>query len=314
MALTALEKYPFSVKNDDLKAARSVRVLAPSEEKERVACIGSGPASLACAAALRSKGYAVTVFEERAEAGGTLRLFLPRAEVENIIDNLKECGVEFVLERPFSKDFSVNDLKRTAFRAVFLGLGLQTPLIPRKLNAELIGVTDAFSFLRAVETEKFLPENSSGIVIIGNNDKARLCALCAKKAGAKNVFWLTERGETPCEGVSVLYGFNIVKTVGQDGRLSLIRAVSTDGASEALLKADTLVFATGDAFKKPNAGCALMASGDGLIKTENFATSKKGFFAGGNVVNGGESVSKAVESGRGAAEAVDAYLTKNRKK
>ena len=36
----------------------------------RVACIGSGPASLACAAHLARKGYSVTVFDRRELSGG----------------------------------------------------------------------------------------------------------------------------------------------------------------------------------------------------------------------------------------------------
>src|SRR4029077_1493311 len=40
--------------------------LPPVEEREKkVACIGSGPASLACAAELRKLGYGVTIFESR---------------------------------------------------------------------------------------------------------------------------------------------------------------------------------------------------------------------------------------------------------
>ena len=35
-----------------------------------MACIGAGPASLACAAELRKRGYRVTIFESRALPGG----------------------------------------------------------------------------------------------------------------------------------------------------------------------------------------------------------------------------------------------------
>lgn len=315
MAFIPLNEYPYFIEERDLNAARSICVpVTVQEEKERVACIGSGPASLACAAELRSKGYAVTIFEERCEAGGSLRLFLPEGEVEKIIASLKKNGVEFVLSHPFSKDFSVNDLKRLAFRAVFLGTGLQTPLRPKKIDTNLIGVTDAFSFLSAVKTKTFLPETCSGVVVVGDTPKARLCAACAKKAGAKNVFWITDGSFAPCEGVSTLCGFEISKTAAKDGRLFSIKAVSRNKDSEAFIKADTLVFSVGDAFKKPNAGCALMASGNGLIETKDFETSKKGFFAGGDAVNGAKGIPDAVDSGKAAAKAIDARLTKNRKK
>src|SRR6202165_2219043 len=41
-----------------------------SEGGAKVACIGAGPASLACAAELRKHGYGVTIFETRPLAGG----------------------------------------------------------------------------------------------------------------------------------------------------------------------------------------------------------------------------------------------------
>src|SRR5271170_1692775 len=40
------------------------------ERNASVACIGAGPASLACAAELRKHGYPVTIFESRALPGG----------------------------------------------------------------------------------------------------------------------------------------------------------------------------------------------------------------------------------------------------
>src|SRR6202041_2274317 len=40
------------------------------ERREKIACVGAGPASLACAAELRQRGFPVTVFERRALPGG----------------------------------------------------------------------------------------------------------------------------------------------------------------------------------------------------------------------------------------------------
>src|SRR3954454_23034334 len=40
------------------------------ERHERIACIGAGPASLACAAELRQNGYGVTIFDKRPFPGG----------------------------------------------------------------------------------------------------------------------------------------------------------------------------------------------------------------------------------------------------
>src|ERR1700732_2724604 len=41
-----------------------------AQRSSKVACIGAGPASLACAAELRKRGYGVTIFESRPLPGG----------------------------------------------------------------------------------------------------------------------------------------------------------------------------------------------------------------------------------------------------
>src|SRR5580704_12536348 len=46
------------------------RLPAPESRPGRVACIGAGPASMACAALLRQQGFAVTIFDSRPLAGG----------------------------------------------------------------------------------------------------------------------------------------------------------------------------------------------------------------------------------------------------
>jgi glutamate synthase (NADPH/NADH) small chain len=49
---------------------------------------------------------------------------------------------------------------------------------------------------------------------------------------------------------------------------------------------------------------------DGLIEVDkNYATSVKGVFAGGDAVNGGDTVVEAVAEGKKAAEAIDKYLS-----
>ena len=42
----------------------------PNGHQLRVACVGAGPASLACAAELTRRGHRATVFEARPLAGG----------------------------------------------------------------------------------------------------------------------------------------------------------------------------------------------------------------------------------------------------
>ena len=71
---------------------------APAEKKAgKVACVGAGPASLACASELAKAGYNVTIFEREAEAGGVLTYGivptrLPKKVVDHDIKMVKDLA------------------------------------------------------------------------------------------------------------------------------------------------------------------------------------------------------------------------------
>ena len=70
-----------------------------------MAVVGSGPAGLSCAAELALEGYAVTVFEERAQPGGVIRYGVPAYRfdeefLKNEMADLEHLGVKFVCAHP----------------------------------------------------------------------------------------------------------------------------------------------------------------------------------------------------------------------
>src|SRR5271168_768966 len=70
------------------------------ERKQRVACIGAGPASLACAAELRQRGFAVTIFDRRPLPGGlntygVAEYKLRTADSLREVEMIRGLGVEF---------------------------------------------------------------------------------------------------------------------------------------------------------------------------------------------------------------------------
>src|SRR6202453_5421273 len=70
------------------------------ERPERVACIGAGPASLACAAELRQQGFQVTVIDRRALPGGlntygVAEYKLRTADSLHEVEMVRGLGVEF---------------------------------------------------------------------------------------------------------------------------------------------------------------------------------------------------------------------------
>src|SRR5471032_14792 len=97
------------------------------ETGKRVALIGGGPASLACAAELRRRGIAADIFDARPLPGGLntygiAEYKLPLAESLREIDMLSQLGVEFHFNT-FVDAAKLAALEST-YDAVFLGMGL----------------------------------------------------------------------------------------------------------------------------------------------------------------------------------------------
>ncbi len=151
------------------------RMLPPNRgDFERVAVIGAGVSGLTVAHDLTRIGYRVTVFEAYSEPGGMLTVGVPvfrlprelvRAEIEAIVG----MGVELKCNMKLGRDFTVNDLRRQGYRAIFLGVGLPKG---RKLpipGADLPNVYDGLDFLRTFNEGKPLPLGKRIVVIGGGN-------------------------------------------------------------------------------------------------------------------------------------------------
>jgi glutamate synthase (NADPH/NADH) small chain len=180
----------------------------PECEKEngfKVACVGSGPASLSVAAELRKKGYDITVFEALHEFGGVLRygippFRLPREVVNFEIENLKKMGVKFIKNILIGKSVSLDDLRQD-FDAVFVGSGAGLPSPLGVKGEDLIGVYSSNEFLTRVNLMKGykFPDYDTPIyvgkrvVVVGGGNTAMDSARCAKRLGPENVTVLYRR-------------------------------------------------------------------------------------------------------------------------
>ena len=298
----------------------------PAPDKGKTACIGSGPASLACAAALRLKGYDVTIFEALPKAGGSLSYGIPEYKlaqrvVDDQIRRLEQAGIKIVVNSPFCTGFNAKKLEKMGFQAVFLGLGLWED---KKINlggSDLDGVFNASSFLALTKFNALTLSAADTVVIAGGDRSAACCAAVSVLNGAGNVFLIAKDRFDECTadkadiafaqslGVSVLYGFEAKKIIGKDGRTVKFRARASDGSGEIELNATKVVCSFGRVFSKPNAGCSLMLSKNRLIETRDYATLKEGYFSGGSAVRGEKTtISQSVDDGKKAAEQIDFYL------
>lgn len=140
----------------------------------RIGVVGAGPAGLSCAHDLALLGYRVTLFDSAPVVGGMLYQGVPeyrlsrdliRAEVDQILT----LGVELKLEWKLGRDFTVGDLRRNGYAAVFLALGASRG---RELNipgTDLDGVINGVDFLLNANLGYRVTLGEQVIVIGGGN-------------------------------------------------------------------------------------------------------------------------------------------------
>ncbi|HSP05723.1 MAG TPA: FAD-dependent oxidoreductase, partial [Acidobacteriota bacterium] len=145
-----------------------------ASEVHKVAIIGAGPAGLSCAHELALLGFRVTVFEAQNVAGGMLVLGvpeyrLPRAIVQQEIKAIESLGVEIRLNSRIGRDFSLADLKKQGYEAIFLGIGAHRS---RELSIDGVqfdGVLRAIDFLLNINLGYRVTLGKKVVVIGGGN-------------------------------------------------------------------------------------------------------------------------------------------------
>ena len=296
---------------------------APAEKKAgKVACVGAGPASLACAAELAKAGYQVTVFEREAKAGGAcsygiVPARLPQAVVDWDVKQVKDLGVKF----KFNAEAKNSDLE--PFDAVFLGVGLWEGNVPKIEGAELKGVYSAIDFLSEARKLKTKFDPGRRVVVVGGGDTAVDCAVTAKLLGAEDVRVLYRRtiAEAPASidefhyllsmGIGITTGLAPVAAKGTKKKLTTVEAKGFyDKKAWMTLSCDSLVFATGQKAENLEGITPMELNADGTIKVKKSGSARDKYFAAGDIVNGGKTVVEAVAGGKEAAASIIAYLEK----
>jgi NADPH-dependent glutamate synthase beta subunit-like oxidoreductase len=180
------------------------RMLPPNRgDYEKVAVIGAGVSGLTVAHDLIQIGYKVTVFEADAQPGGMLTVGvpifrLPRELVKKEINAILALGVELKCNMRLGRDFTLGDLRRDGYKAIFLGIGLPKG---RKLplpGADRSMVYDGMDFLRSFNEGKPMPLGRRIVVIGGGNvayDVARSAVRPFASMGHSEAVSDMERGE-----------------------------------------------------------------------------------------------------------------------
>lgn len=215
---------------------------------KRVAVVGSGPASLSCAADLARCGVDVTMYEALHESGGVLvygipEFRLPKALVKKEIDKVRALGVDIETNVVVGKTIFIEELL-FEYDAVFIGTGAGVPMLLKVKGENLNGVYSANEYLtrinlmKAYQKDAITPvKRGKNVVVVGAGNVAMDSARTALRMGA-NVKLVYRRGreEMPArkeeinhaeeEGVEFLLLANPVEIIGDEqGNVKAVKCI-----------------------------------------------------------------------------------------
>ncbi len=302
------------------------------ETGNRVAIIGGGPASLACAAELRRRGIAATIYDARPLPGGLntygiAEYKLPFGVALHEVELIAALGV--VIESNVAVDAAKLAELAETHDAVFLGVGLGEIHRLGVAGEELDGVTDALDMIASYKSGVPV-EIPRRVAVVGAGNTAIDAAIAAKRLGADEVTIVYRRGADQMSAFASEYehallegvGFEwFAQPVGIEGQtrvtgLTLQRMeVCEDGSLVArtdevfTLAVDSVVLAIGQATHTSFLSNVVeMQRGRIAVDRATGQTSHPKFFAGGDCVNGGREVVDAVADGKRAGVAMAAML------
>jgi len=321
---------------------RALEPHGPGWKKLRVALVGAGPASLSCAACLAAAGHEPVLLEKKPAPGGLLvsgvpRFRLPDDLLDKELTTILDTGVEL---RTGEEVSSLEELLDRGYDTVFAAPGL-IPVEGAGLEGEdLPGVAGWTEVLaRSAEgsgTEEW--KSGDGVtVVIGGGNAAIDCARTALRRGAARAViayrrtpdempaWVEERKLAEEEGVEIMFQVSPLRYLASDGgAVSAVEMERTEqgepgpdgrrkpvpvAGSAFIIEADTVVLALGQkpdrAFIDANTGLAADEGGRITVDPETQSTSIERVYAGGDAVNGGDTVVRAVADGLRAARAID---------
>ncbi|MBI4778263.1 FAD-dependent oxidoreductase [Candidatus Desantisbacteria bacterium] len=313
--------------------------------EEKIALIGAGPASLACAYHLARKGYQVTIFESLSVAGGMLAVAIPNYRLPKEIlrleiDDICSLGVKIELNTEIGRDISFEELQRD-YNAVFIGVGARLTSMLNIPGENADGVLPALEYLMMLNLGNPVDVKDKKVVVIGAGNVAMDAARASLRLGARDVTIVYRRtkDEMPAnleeiedadhEGIhfellTAPMGIithdqphNRVKGL-ECTRMKLSDFFDKSGRrkpveienSGFVIEADVIIPAIGQTVDTDfiRDKISIKRNGTIIVDPETQATNIPGVFAGGDVATGAATVIDAINAGNKAATSIDKYL------
>jgi glutamate synthase (NADPH/NADH) small chain len=274
---------------------------------------------------------------------------LPKAIVAAEVEYMKKLGVKSECDTVVGATVSVDELFEQGYDAVYVGVGAGLPVFLNIPGENLIGVYSANEYLTRSNLMKayLFPEYDTPIIrgrdvaVFGAGNVAMDSARTALRLGADKVrvIYRRSRQEMPAraeeihhaeqEGVEFLLLAAPLNFIGDnEGRLTGVRCQMMElgepdesgrrrpvpiKGSEIEIQCDTAVVAIGAGanplLTKATHDIKLTKRGYIVAEPETGKTTKRGVWAGGDIVTGQATVILAMGAGRQVANSIHSFLT-----
>ena len=315
-----------------------IRQKLPQKDRGKIAIIGSGPAGLTVAGDLARQGFKVTIYEGQNEPGGVLmygipEYRLPKKVVRAEISKIEALGVNFECNTLVGENgLNVDSLFRLGYDAIFMGTGTAVPQnMDSTPGAKLHGVSQSTYFLHNVSSfnegaigRNMVPlKEGEKVGVIGCGNVAMDAARTAIRLGADvTVLYRRTQEEMPAinseyedalrEGVKFEWETSVEEFIqGKNGRLAECRLKTPEG--EHIEKFDRIYLAIGSrpANRIVSTTGGIEVDEKGYVKVVDRPcgmTTRRGVFAGGDVVHRPQTVVLAMKAAKNVAQGIAEYV------
>ena len=262
---------------------------------------------------------------------------LPNRIVDVEIDNLRKMGVHFQTDCIVGKTISIQELEDGGFKGIFVGSGAGLPNFMDIPGENLINIMSSNEYLTrvnlmdAANPTTDTPINpAKSVMVVGGGNTAMDSVRTAKRLGAQvTLVYRRSEAEMPArleevkhakeEGIDFLTLHNPIEYIGDEhgavkqAVLEVMRLGEPDASGRrrpeptgetTTIDVDQVIVAIG---VSPNPLVPKSVEGlelgrkNTIVVDEQMQSSRRGLFAGGDIVRGGATVILAMGDGRAAA-------------
>ncbi|HSC96652.1 MAG TPA: FAD-dependent oxidoreductase [Burkholderiales bacterium] len=308
---------------------------------KRIACIGSGPASLTVARDLVPLGYSVTVFDQDPRAGGMIwsqipRFRLPMEVIDEEVGYILDLGVDF---KPGVRIDSLKQLMAEGYDAIFVGSGA-----PRGRDLDIPGRKEAAAHIHIgidwLSNVSFghIDRIGKRVVVLGGGNTAMDCCRTSRRLGGEDVKVIVRSGfeemkaspwekeDAQHEGIPILNYLVPKAFTHENGKLNGItfekvkavydangrRDLVPTGEPDQHFECDDVLVAVGQENAFPwierDIGLQFDRHGMPVVDKVTMQSTLPNIFFGGDAAFGPKNIIWAVAHGHDAAVSIDKLL------